>query len=113
MSMSLACPFSDAMIAGMCVIQMDDQLLCPDGAASGVQAGHSRRLSLDWPVISALRTGRAREAEAIQGVRKSAGRQPSCQRGMFMLTRPRGITLRERSCCPPISIGMAQCDVLD
>ena len=37
---------SDALGAGLCVVQMGDQLLRPDGAAPGVQARHSRRLDL-------------------------------------------------------------------
>ena len=45
----LGCPFSDAMGAGLCVVQVDDQLLCPDGAAPGLQARHSRGLDLSRP----------------------------------------------------------------
>src|SRR6476661_5251018 len=42
-------PFSDAMGAGLCLVQMGDQLLCPDGATPSLQARHSRGLRLAWP----------------------------------------------------------------
>jgi len=42
-------PFSDAMGAGLCVVQVGDQLLCPDGATPGLQARHSRGLNLARP----------------------------------------------------------------
>src|SRR5882757_7276053 len=75
-------PFSDAMGAGICVVQMGDQLLCPDGATSGVQARHSRGLNLAWPRHQRTARGlAAEEAEGSQGVRKSAGGQRSGQRG--------------------------------
>jgi NAD(P)-dependent dehydrogenase (short-subunit alcohol dehydrogenase family) len=38
-------PFSDAMGAGLYVVQMGDQLLCADGATSGLQARHSHGLN--------------------------------------------------------------------
>ena len=52
---SLCCPFSDTMGAGLCVVQVGDQLLCPDG--SGYQVfKHGIRVGLisPGPVISAL-----------------------------------------------------------
>lgn len=61
-----------------CVVQMGDQLLCPDGAAPGLQARHPRRLDL-------ARSGRQRparglaagEAEGSQGIGKPAESQRS------------------------------------
>ena len=71
-------PFSDAMGAGICVVQMGDQLLCPDGATPGVQARHSRGLSLAWPRHQRTARGLAAgEAEGSQGVGKPAGGQRS------------------------------------
>ena len=75
-------PFSDAMGAGICVVQMGDQLLCPDGATPGVQARHSRGLSLAWSGHQRTARGLAAgEAEGSQGVGKPAGGQRSGQRG--------------------------------
>ena len=46
---SLGGPFSDAMGAGLCILQMGDQLLRPDGATTSVQARHSHGLDLAGP----------------------------------------------------------------
>ena len=79
---SLGGPFSDAMGAGLCVVQMGDQLLCPDGATPGVQARHSCRLDLARPGHHRAARGLAAgEAEGSQGVGKSAGGQRSGERG--------------------------------
>ena len=79
---SLGGAFSDALGAGLCVVQMGDQLLRPDGAAAGVQARHSRRLDLARARRHRIARGLAGgEAEGGQGVGKPAGGQRSGQRG--------------------------------
>jgi NAD(P)-dependent dehydrogenase (short-subunit alcohol dehydrogenase family) len=45
----LGSPFSDAMGAGLCVLQVGDQLLCSDGATPSLQVRHSRGLNLTRP----------------------------------------------------------------
>ena len=65
--------FSDAMGAGLRVVQMGDQLLRPDGAAAGVQARHSRRLDLARTRHHrAARRLAAREAQGSEGVGQPA-----------------------------------------
>lgn len=62
--------------AGLCVVQMGDQLLRPDGAAPGLQAWHSRGLDLARPGRQRAARGlAAREAEGSQGLGKPAGSQ--------------------------------------
>jgi NAD(P)-dependent dehydrogenase (short-subunit alcohol dehydrogenase family) len=79
---SLAAHFPTPWEAGLCVVQMGDQLLCPDGATPGVQARHSRRLNLARTRHQRTARGLAAgEAEGSQGVGKSAGGQRSGQCG--------------------------------
>ena len=60
--------FSDAVGAGLCVVEMGDQLLRPDGAAPGLQARHPRRLDLARPGRQRAARGLAAgEAEGSQG----------------------------------------------
>jgi ribitol 2-dehydrogenase len=75
---------------------MGDQLLCPDGAASGVQARHSRGLSLASPGHQRTR-GLARPEKLKQSSESGSLREASQAANvvMFILTRPRGIKLRD------------------
>ena len=70
--------FSDAMGAGLCVVEMGDQLLCPDGPSPGLQARHSRGFDLTRPCHHRPARGLAAgEAEGSAGVRKPARGQRS------------------------------------
>ena len=65
---------SDAMGARLCIVQMGNQLLCSDGAATGVQARRSRGLDLARSRRDRAARGLAAgEAERGKGVRKSLG----------------------------------------
>ena len=71
-----------AMGAGLCVVQMGDQLLCPDGAAASVQARHSRGLDLAGPRHHRAARGLAAgEAKGSRGIRQPARGQRSRQCG--------------------------------
>jgi ribitol 2-dehydrogenase len=94
--MSSLTAHSNAMGAGLCVIQVGDQLLCTDGATPSVQARHSRRLNLARPRHQRTARGLAAgEAEGSQGVGKSAEASEVANVVTFMLTRPRGMTIRD------------------
>ena len=84
------------MGAGLCVVQMGGQLLCPDGGRQvfkhGVRVGSISpgpvvtSLLADWPpekLKEARETGSLLEASDVAEV------------VMFMLTRPRGMTIRD------------------
>ena len=71
---------SDAMGARLCIVQMGDQLLCSDGAATGVQARHSRGLDLarsrrDW-AHRGLAAGEAERSKGVEGVSWRRARSP-------------------------------------
>ncbi|SRR6266404_1064962 len=89
-------PFSDAMGAGICVVQVGDQLICPDGATPGVQARHSRGLSLAW--TRHQHTARGLAAGEAEEARESGSLLDASEVAnvvTFMLTRPRGMTIRD------------------
>ena len=84
------------MGAGLCVLQVGDQLLCPDGATPvfkyGIRVGSISpgpvisALLADWPpekLKEAKESGSLLEASEVANV------------VTFMLTRPRGMTIRD------------------
>ena len=89
-------PFSGAMGAGVFSVEMGGRLLCPDGATSSVQARHSGGFNLAWPRHHRPARGLAAgEAEGSQelGSLLEAGEVANVI--TFMLTRPRGMTIRD------------------
>ena len=78
------------MGAGLCVVKVSDQLLCPDGATfrvGSISPGPViSALLADWPpekLKEARESGSLLEASEVANV------------VMFMLTRPRGMTIRD------------------
>jgi NAD(P)-dependent dehydrogenase (short-subunit alcohol dehydrogenase family) len=79
---SLAAHFPTPWGTGLCVVQVGDQLLCPDGATPSVQTRHSHWLHLARPRHQRTARGLASgEAEGSEGVGKSARGKRSSERG--------------------------------
>jgi ribitol 2-dehydrogenase len=73
-----------------------EPVYAPDGATSGVQARHSRGRSLAWPRISALLADWP--PEKLKQGRESGSLLEASEVAnvvIFMLTRPRGMTIRD------------------
>jgi hypothetical protein len=88
--------FSDAMGAGLCVVQVGDQQLCPDGAAPGLQVRHSR--GLDLALTRHHRTAQGLAGRAAAASRESGSLPEASEVAnvvTFMLTRPRRMTIRD------------------
>jgi ribitol 2-dehydrogenase len=93
---SLAAHFPTPAGAGLCVVQVGDQLLCPEGATPNFRARHSVGLNLSGPVISALLA--ESPPEKLKETKESRSLlHPSEVANVvtFMLTRPRGMTIRD------------------
>jgi len=84
------------MGAGVCIVQVGDQLLCSDRATPGVQARHSGGLDLARPRHHLAARGLA--AEKLKEAKESGSLLEASEVAnvvIFMLTRPRGMTIRD------------------
>ena len=84
------------MGAGLCVVQVGHQLLCSDGATPGLQTRHSRGFNLTW--TRHQRTARGLAPQKLKEAKESGSLLEASEVAsvvMFMLTRPRGMTIRD------------------
>ena len=99
-------PFSNTMGAGLCVVQVGDPLLCPDVRRQVFKYGIRVGSNSPRPVISALLADWP--PEKLKEAKESGGLLEASEVAnvvTFMLTRPRGMRIRDVvSCCPLISI---------